>query len=259
MKKTYDLIFSIGSKCKVSYNLRRLGLQQESFPFDWIYIVRPGVVEMLFDTNFKNFFLEENLVLRSKQPRFDEVTDLGTGIYSAHDFATDRSIHECYTEVKKKFDRRIEKLKARINEAERILMVHCAEDEFFSDEQIVADFEALQKRFASKKLEMIYFYHPAEKISYERKQLAPNVVKISAYRDVAFDWQGRKELFDESLSGIRLSFKSKWKWYTSKTYLGGLKRKLKTAVLKFVGNLIPLKKFRKVFRNRYLEKSNRFN
>ena len=73
MKKTYDLIIPIGSKCKCSFNLRRLHLQYESFPFDWIYIKNPDVVEKLLQTDFKDFLLEKNLRLRSKQPRFDEV------------------------------------------------------------------------------------------------------------------------------------------------------------------------------------------
>lgn len=114
MKKTYDLIIPIGSKCKCSFNLRRLHLQYESFPFDWIYIKNPDVVEKLLQTDFKDFLLEKNLRLRSKQPRFDEVDDLATGIYSAHDFDTGRSIHECYPAVKAKYDRRIAKLKTKL-------------------------------------------------------------------------------------------------------------------------------------------------
>lgn len=56
MKKTYDLILSIGSKCKISYNLRRRKLQLESFPFDWIYVPRISLVDELFASNFQNFF-----------------------------------------------------------------------------------------------------------------------------------------------------------------------------------------------------------
>ena len=128
MKKTYDLIIPIGSKCKCSFNLRRLHLQYESFPFDWIYIKNPDVVEKLLQTDFKDFLLEKNLRLRSKQPRFDEVDDLATGIYSAHDFDTGCTIHECYPAVRAKYDRRIAKLKNKIDAARRILLVHCAED-----------------------------------------------------------------------------------------------------------------------------------
>ena len=145
MKKTYDLILSIGSRCKISYNLRRRKLQLESFPFDWIYVPRISLVDELFASNFQNFFLEENLRLRSKQPRFDEVDDLATGMYSAHDFATDKSIHECYQEVMQKYKRRILKLNSRISKAERILMVYGAEDNFFSDEEIIRQFALLQK------------------------------------------------------------------------------------------------------------------
>lgn len=151
MKKTYDLIIPIGSKCKCSFNLRRLHLQYESFPFDWIYIKNPDVVEKLLQTDFKDFLLEKNLRLRSKQPRFDEVDDLATGIYSAHDFDTGRSIHECYPAVKAKYDRRIAKLKNKIAAARRILLVHCAEDEIWDDAEIIRSYRAMTEAFAGKR------------------------------------------------------------------------------------------------------------
>lgn len=259
MKKTYDLILSIGSRCKISYNLRRRKLQLESFPFDWIYVPRISLVDELFASNFQNFFLEENLRLRSKQPRFDEVDDLATGMYSAHDFATDKSIHECYQEVMQKYKRRILKLNSRISKAERILMVYGAEDNFFSDEEIIRQFALLQKRFFSKKLDLLYFYLPEKMIAYDKTQLTPNVVKISFQKERVFEWQGNTELFDESLEDVKLALKTKLVWYTSQTYLKGLQKKYMDKLLKFLSNLIFVKKYRKVFREKCLEKKNHFN
>ena len=258
MLKTYDLIVSIGSRCKMSHNLRRCGLQKESFPFDWIYIQKPLVIENLFATDFQNFFREENLRLRSKQPKFDEVDDLGTGTYSAHDFDTNRSIHDCYPEVMVKFKRRIAKLKDRLAQAETVLMAFEAEDNFISDEEIVQQFALLQKRFAPRHLDLLYFYLPEEKIEFERKMLSPNVLKISFQKEKEFEWQGRAEIFDEVLKDFHLALKTKFRWYTSQTYLNGIKKKFKMVVLRLLSDLILIKKYRKAFREKYLEKKNHF-
>ncbi len=258
MLKKYDLIVSIGSRCKISHNLRRYGLQLESFPFDWIYIQNPAVVENLFATNFKNFFKEENLRLRSKQPKFDEVDDLGTGIYSAHDFDTNRSIHDCYPEVMAKFNRRIAKLKDRLLHAKTVLMVFGAEDNFISDEEIIQQFACLQKRFAPRHFDLLYFYLPENEIEFERKMVSSNVLKISFQKEKKFEWQGNPEIFDEVLKDFRLAFKTKFRWYTSPTYLNGLKKKFKMVMLKLVSDLIFIKKYRRAFRDKYLEKRNHF-
>lgn len=259
MKKKYDLIIPIGNKCKCSFNLRRLRLQYESFPFDWIYIKNPDVIERLLRTDFKVFLLEKNLRLRSKQPRFDEVDDLATGIYSAHDFDTDRSIHECYPAVKAKYDRRIAKLKNKIAEARRILLVHCAEDEILTDAEIVRSFASLRKLLAGKQVDLLYICLPMEKTDYREEKIAENITKITFYRNPAFEWQGEAKLFDRALRNVRLSLLTSLKWYSSKVYLGGLLQKLKRHLLTIVSCLLPSKSQRKAFRAKYLAKKNHFN
>ena len=64
--------------------------------------------------------------------------------------------------------------------------------------------------------------------------------------------------FSKALKGFRLAFKTKIRWYTSPVYLNGLKKKAKIAFLKFLSNLIVIKKYRKKFREKYLEKRNKF-
>lgn len=258
MKKTYDLIIPIGCKCKCAYNLRRLGLQFESFPFDWIYIPTPATIEQLFVTEFSNFMLEENLRLRSKQPKFDEVDDLATGIYSAHDFDTHKSISEVYPAVKQKFDRRIEKLKNKIKNAKRILMVHEAEDVVQDNDVIVKQYTALQKFFSDKKLDLLYLYLPTEHVEYSEEILHPNVKKITFFRDYSLEWQGDPKLFDKAFSGIKLSWKTKFKWYTSKIYLSGLRKRLSQLALRALSGFIIIKKYRKLFRDKYVHKTSKF-
>lgn len=259
MKKTYDLIIPIGSKCKCSFNLRRLHLQYESFPFDWIYIKNPDVVEKLLQTDFKDFLLEKNLRLRSKQPRFDEVDDLATGIYSAHDFDTGRTIHECYPAVRAKYDRRIAKLKNKIDAARRILLVHCAEDEVWDDAEIIRSYRAMTEAFAGKKTDLLYICLSAVKTGYREEKPANGITKVTFYRNPACEWQGEAELFDRALHNVRLSLSTSLKWYCSKIYLGGLLKKLKRHLLAAVTCLLPLKSQRKRFREKYLAKKNHFN
>lgn len=258
MKRAYDLIVPIGCKCKCAYNLRRLGLQFESFPFDWIYIPTPATIEQLFVTDFANFLLEENLRLRSKQPKYDEVDDLATGIYSAHDFDTHKSISEVYPAVKQKFDRRIEKLKSKIKDAKRILMVHVSEDVVQENDEIVAQYNALQKFFSDKKLDLLYLYLPTERVEYSEEILHPNVKKITFFRDYSLEWQGDSKLFDKALSGIKLSWKTKFNWYTSEIYLSSLRKRLSQLALRVLSGFIFVKKYRKKFREKYVHKTSKF-
>ena len=259
MKSTYDLIIPIGGKCKCSFNLRRLHLQYESFPFDWIYIKNPDVIENLLRTDFANFLIEDNLRLRSKQPRFDEVDDLATGIYFAHDFDTKRSIHDCFPDVKTKYDRRIVKLKNKIAAARRILLVHCAEDDIWDDERIVHSVAALQKFFVGKQTDLLYICLLTEPTEYREEKIANDITKITFYRRQEFEWQGEEKFFDRALHNVRLSLLTSLKWYTSKVYLGGLWRKLRRHLLVMATYLLPLKKQRKLFREKYLVRRNRFN
>ena len=257
--KTYELIVPIGSKCKCSYNLRRLRLQHESLPFDWIYIKNPLVIRGLFETDFRNFLLEENLRLRSKQPRFDEVDDLATGIYCAHDFATDKSIHECYPAVKAKYDRRIARVKNMLGRAERVLFVHCAEDEILDDNEVVRQCLSVREFFAGKNTDFLYIALPNENMPYQEKELADGITRVTFYRDPAYEWQGNAKLFDRALRSVRLSLRTSLRWYCSKVYLGGLLGRLKRRLLEVVTYLLPLKSQRKKFREKYLEKKNHFN
>lgn len=258
MKKVYDLIIPLGCKCKCAYNLRRLGLQFESFPFDWIYIQTPAVVEKLFVSDFSNFMLEENLRLRSKQPRFDEVDDLGTGIYSAHDFDTNKSISEVYPDVKKKFDRRIEKVKNKIKDAKQILMVHVSEDVVQDNDEIVEQYMALQKFFSDKNLDLLYLYLPTEHVEYSEEVLHPNVKKITFFRDREYEWQGEPSVFNKAFSGIKLSWKTKFKWYTSEVYISGLRKRLFQILLRALSGFIFIKKYRKMFRDKFVHKMSKF-
>lgn len=258
MKKVYDLIVSIGSKCKCAYNLRRNGLQLEAFPFDWIYVPKIATIEQLFVTDFASFLREENLRIRNKQPKFDEVDDLATGIYSAHDFDANKTIHESYSAVKAKYDRRIKKLKIKLEEADRILMVFTTEDESQSDEEVLEQFALLQKCFANKKMDFLYVSILPRPESFERTQLSSNVTKVAFYRDEQYEWHGEAKMFDLAFENIRLSWKTMFKWYSSRIYLNGLKNKLILGFLKCVSGFILIKKYRKIFRAKYLPKETKF-
>ena len=116
----------------------------------------------------------------------------------------------------------------------------------------------MQKRFAPRHFDLLYFYLPENEIEFERKMVSSNVLKISFQKEKKFEWQGNPEIFDEVLKDFHLAFKTKFRWYTSPTYLNGLKKKFKMVMLKLVSDLIFIKKYRRAFRDKYLEKRNHF-
>ena len=101
-------------------------------------------------------------------------------------------------------------------------------------------------------------YLPTEKAEYSVEILHPNVKKITFHRDVQKEWHGDAKLFDRAFGGIGLSWKTKFKWYTSEIYLSGLWKRISVLALKALSGFIFIKKYRKIFRDKYVHKGNKF-
>ena len=72
----YDIIIPIGSVCKTSQNLRDLKKQNESLPFDWIFVADLDMIYTALETHFADFLKLENMEYKCKE---SEQTDILTG------------------------------------------------------------------------------------------------------------------------------------------------------------------------------------
>lgn len=102
---------SLGGKCSVAASMAKYGFRSFSGPFDWcISNFIEGVIPLL-ETDFQEFMLYENLMASGE--RGEEVFyDLRYNITYYHDVK--KSLKEEYTDIYKKYQRRIERFRAEI-------------------------------------------------------------------------------------------------------------------------------------------------
>ena len=85
------IIISLGHNCMVASMLNKFNLRKEAYPFDWIVSSYDGLYRS-FDSDFKDYFLKENLI--KSEPIYSEilnnylthVIDLKYEFYYKHDF-----------------------------------------------------------------------------------------------------------------------------------------------------------------------------
>lgn len=120
----YDIIIPIGSVCKTSQNLRDLKKQNESLPFDWIFVADLDMIYTALETHFADFLKLENMEYKCKESEQTDIYfDRATGIGFWHDFPHNVPIEKSFDAIKKKYNRRIERLFNEIGQAKDILFL----------------------------------------------------------------------------------------------------------------------------------------
>lgn len=110
MKKHY---ISLGYFCSVASDLERIGLRNESSPFDWLICDFEGVIKAI-QNNFDNF-LDYNFLSQNRQyPSYYLNTKYNVQFY--HDFSPYLSLKEQLPTVQEKYRRRIKRFYVSISE-----------------------------------------------------------------------------------------------------------------------------------------------
>lgn len=123
MRETFDVVFGIGEACSCTQALRAASLQYLSFPFDWLYGSDIVVRTEILCGNFRDIIDETSLEFVGQDHNKDAYKNAKNGIVFNHDFPIGVPLSESYPEIKKKYDRRAQRLIALIENASRILMV----------------------------------------------------------------------------------------------------------------------------------------
>ncbi|KAB7671189.1 DUF1796 family putative cysteine peptidase [Bacillus sp. B1-b2] len=132
IKGSYDAIFSLGDLCLAGIQLRKLNLRPFAGPLDWMSSPSLVSVNKLLENRFEGFMLKENLLATGYSTGIDSIEkylvvhDQAYGIVSSHDFKADQNTLEnliTYPEVKRKLDRRSERLLHYLETGKKILFV----------------------------------------------------------------------------------------------------------------------------------------
>jgi hypothetical protein len=141
LKGTYDAIFSLGDLCLASIQLRQNNLRPFAGVLDWMGSPMLSSVNRLLKYRFYDFMELPNMrIIGIANDTSIVVSDDAYHIVSNHDFMVGSNTLThlgSYTDVKMKFDRRIQRFLEKADTCNRILFVRTEGD--------YEDAEALQK------------------------------------------------------------------------------------------------------------------
>jgi hypothetical protein len=182
----------MGGACNCSQVLRNLGLQVESFPFDWA----------ASRNQFGGFEERANLILNKfyHYLEFEDLEELPpsnphqghlhifnryTKFIYPHDFNIGE-LADAYPETKSTFDRRAERLLRRLDESRKTLFVYMPNifgtpqnDKAIPDELVLSVMDRLRTAYPNKRLDLMLFECDLAKKEGEivRKFIAPGIVR----------------------------------------------------------------------------------
>lgn len=152
-KRVYDLIISLGANCSAAHNLRLRRLRPFSLPFDWCYFTDEKPLRYLMEdwpNRLSSFCLKENLRPLTKEEYSsahsdkEQYKDEHSGYYFVNHFNRKLDDRGEYKRVKKKLQRRVNRLFEHLEKAEKVLFI--LSPNFPINPQMVQSFH---KHFAS--------------------------------------------------------------------------------------------------------------
>jgi len=161
MLHSYDFIFSIGSACSCTTNLRLQGLQKFSYPFDWLY--GPdfhGRIEII-KNKFKNFINFESckLIFSDRSTKYHAYKNIDNGLIFNHDFPMDEEFRVAYAEVSKKYLRRINRTLLNLETSKKTLLVYLEtpnEKHIYDIYEICKAQRELSKSYCKTDIDILY-------------------------------------------------------------------------------------------------------
>jgi hypothetical protein len=127
IKGSYDAIFSLGHLCLAAIQLKKFNIRPFSGVLDWVASYSLTDVNRLLQNQFVGFMELPNLkVVGHASPLDLLVLDEAYNIAFNHDFKTNQNTVShlaAYHEVKKKYDRRVQRFLEKMATCKRILFI----------------------------------------------------------------------------------------------------------------------------------------
>lgn len=248
--KKYDLIIPLGSFCVASESLRRINLQCESYPFDWLKGVELPIGTKIVKENFATFLHRDNLIKQEGISGLHDVyEDRTNGIVSSHDFLSSEDFATASISVAKKYQRRINRMNMRIKEARKILIVHCTTNKV-SVEEITLQYQELQAAFPGKDLGLAFVCIDEQDLPNKVTNLTTEITLFNLYNLRSEDFKKCSYEVSEIMKQYRIGY-----LLMLKRMLPNLMFKLKKPLLKIIAKLAVNKvqkaKIRAIYKDRY--------
>ncbi len=247
LKKKYDIVYSLGTDCACSMYMLRHHLRSKSGPFDWLTHASFKTRMELILNEFQDFINLEDLRFLPKDEKMfnDEKCDYyentRNSFYYYHDFPKDIPLSSSYTEVRAKYDRRIERFLNDITENDNVLLLWLAHNQKV-DNQMAQDFCAQLRQKYNSNLNFLIIEHDETKTNGEIEELTltPYLTKYKLYT-AAFDENHIPLTLGNIQNCNKIFSKIKCQGKTTRW----LKQKLKKYLIKTICIFIPYRPWRK--------------
>ena len=163
----YDFILPMGEACFVPQSLEKLDLRFFSTPLDWAGARPFAELFEMFLGDFEGFFEKEDMEfytqMKRKNPHFDVYINKRTQFFFPHDFPIGVPFDEAYPAVREKYMRRIARLKERMSDSRRVLILHIELPESgkprISAERLTALSDAVAAKYPGTRADILYLAH----------------------------------------------------------------------------------------------------
>ncbi len=255
MKKSYDVVYSIGRDCACASYLKEFNLRACSGPFDWL--TNAGF-EKRFELILNGFeyFLDKQYLVQMEKPTMfpsdknnDYYENTKTELYFYHDFPADTSFSDAYPSIKEKYERRIARFYNNIKTGKRVLLVWLSHITDLPQEDVIVRLcNELSNKMQSSSIDFLIIEHEENLQTTIIKKLADN---ISLYKlhTRAIDVNGFPAVQGDKVrvSPIFMQYK-----LTDSTPVR-IKVLTSKILAKFLCAFIPLKRYRRKVRDYFIE------
>ena len=172
-KEEYDLIISLGQNCACTVILREAGLQEYSYPFDWLDSLSFDTQILLLVNGFKNFCNKEDFSIYENKEKaafaYNFYQNKRTGFLFFHDFPKELHFDEAFDTVKQKYERRIKRMYDKIDASKKVLFIRFAQSRFLEDQQIINAYALLSRKFSKQEISFLILENNSELKTIEKQ------------------------------------------------------------------------------------------
>ena len=161
--QNYDLVISLGSKCRTAGTLKGLKITQKTYPFDWVrydgnitqmnLLTRCNLIKNHFEGafNIEDFVEYHNPYNSHKR----STINIKTQLYFGHEFSWDKSVKDSFPEFLEKYQRRIKRLYEDVENANNVLFVFDSQSKSTSLTTIREAIAILKESFTNKNINLL--------------------------------------------------------------------------------------------------------
>lgn len=188
MRKSYDIIYSLGADCSCAEFMKMCDLRATSGPFDWLCNTDFATRMQCVLDDFKDFFNKSDF--RPLAPEIASTYDSVKGytfyentrnkFYYFHDFLDDKSFDDVFPFVLAKYDRRIARFRKNLAQNHRVLLIWFSHHHDTDDKTLIDLCERVCKKY-NKTIDFLIIEH-ADKVRIPiKRQLAPNIMRYNLH------------------------------------------------------------------------------